>query len=125
VRRVRLGKLYLARIYFTLPGQALYQAQIDCANVATLDNTPFSVIAPAQGSATSSATFGPSASGVAVTSSFGIQPRFMLTPGDTASILSRFHIVPGTGGGLPEATTLTLGAIVAAVARGFRGRRLC
>jgi hypothetical protein len=110
----------------TLPGQPLYKAEVDLAPVpgATLQNSPFSVIAPAGGIASLGASFGPLA-GPAVTSSIGIQLQFTLTPGDTASILSRFDVVPGTGGGLPEPTTITLGAIMAVVAYGFRGRRAC
>jgi hypothetical protein len=107
----------------TLPGQALYQAQVDFATVASLQTDPFSVTAAPGSSATSSATFGPTPSGVPVTSSFGVQLRFMLSPGDTASILSRFDIVPG--GTIPEPTTLILGSIMAIVAYGFRGRRAC
>ncbi len=78
----------------TATGQALYQAQIDLTPVASLQNDPFSVIGPAGGSNTASATFGPTASIIPVNSNIGIQLRFSLTPGDTAAILSRFDVVP-------------------------------
>jgi hypothetical protein len=54
-----------------------------------------------------------------VTSSIGIQLRFMLSPGDTAAILSRFDVVP-----VPEPSTLLLSALglVAIVRVGWRRR---
>ncbi|MGH9218776.1 MAG: hypothetical protein ACRD1W_05720 [Vicinamibacterales bacterium] len=76
-----------------IAGDSLYAAQIDGATVATLQDFPFSLIAPGGGSNTASASFGPLASAVPVTSFIGIQLRFSLTPGDTASILSRFDVV--------------------------------
>jgi hypothetical protein len=106
----------------SLPGQAIYQAQVDFATVASLQNDPYIVAAAPNGSATASATFGPIVSGTAVTSNIGIQLRFMLSPGDTASILSRFDVNPG--GTIPEPTTFVLGSIMAAIAGGFRGRRV-
>jgi|tagenome__1003787_1003787.scaffolds.fasta_scaffold20593866_2 hypothetical protein len=108
----------------SVAGSPIYQAQVDFATVATLQNDPFIVAAVPGGSNTASATFGPTASGVAVTSTIGVQLRFMLSPGDTASILSRFDVIPGgPNGGLPEPTTLTLGGIVAMLGIGLRGRR--
>jgi len=101
-------------------GQALYQALVDSTTVATLQNDPFILAAPIGGSSTASATFGPTPSGIAAGSSIGIQLRFTLSPGDTATILSRFDVNPGTGGGLPEPTTLALGGLMALVAAGFR-----
>jgi hypothetical protein len=95
----------------TVSGQALYQAQIDLTTVASLQSHPFSVTAPVGGSITASASFGPTANGVPVTSSIGIQLRFSLTPGDTAAILSRFDVV------VPEPTSAALiGAALALVA---------
>jgi hypothetical protein len=55
-------------------------------------------------------------SAIPVTSSIGIQLRFTLTPGDTASILSRFDVV------IPEPATMTLGAVAALIAVAL-GRR--
>ena len=72
---------------------ALYQAQIDFATVATLQDVPFSLTAPPGGSNSASASFGPTVSGVPVSSNIGIQLRFSVTPGDTVSILSRFDVV--------------------------------
>jgi hypothetical protein len=69
---------------------AIYQAQIDFVTVATMQNDPFSLTTTT--STASSATFGPIASGVPVTSNMGIQLRFSLTAGDTAAILSRFDV---------------------------------
>jgi hypothetical protein len=77
----------------SVAGQALYQAQIDSATVASLQNDPFSVIAPAGGSNTASDTFGPNVSLIPVNSNIGILLRFSLSPGDTAAILSRFDVV--------------------------------
>ena len=68
----------------------IYQAQIDGVTVATMQNDPFSLTTTQ--STASSATFGPTASAVPVTSNMGIQLRFSLTAGDTASILSRFDV---------------------------------
>jgi hypothetical protein len=85
---------------------SVYQAQIDFATVATLQDNPFSVVAPAGGSNTASATFGPSASAIPVASNIGIQLRFSLTPGDTASILSRFDVEA-----VPEPATAVLVAV--------------
>jgi len=89
----------------------LYQAQIDGVTVATLQDNPFSVIAAAGGSNTASASFGPSLNAIPVTSNIGIQLRFSLTPGDTASILSRFDVVA-----VPEPASVVLVAIALAVA---------
>ena len=103
----------------TVVGQPLYQAQIDFGTVATLQNDPFSVVAPSGGSNTLSATFGPSVSGVPVVTNIGVQLRFMLSPGDTASILSRFDVVP-----VPEPSTIALTSLLAAAVFGIRGRRV-
>jgi hypothetical protein len=78
---------------------AIYQAQIDSSTVATLQNHPFSLIAPAAGLNSATASFGPLPSAIPVNSNIGIQLRFALTAGDTASILSRFDVtaVPEPG----------------------------
>ena len=76
-----------------IAGDSLYAAQIDGATVATLQDFPFSLIAPGGGSNTASASFGPLLNGVPVTNYIGIQLRFSLTPGDSASFLSRFDVV--------------------------------
>jgi hypothetical protein len=110
----------------SVSGQPIYQAQVDFAPVASLQNDPFSVIAAPGDSASASASFGPTVSNVAVGSTIGVQLRFTLSAGDTASILSRFDVIPGgANGGLPEPTTLTLGGIVAVLGMGLRGRRGC
>jgi len=74
----------------SVPGTPIYKAQIDGVTVATMQNDPFSLTTTQ--STASSATFGPIASAVPVTSNMGIQLRFSLTAGDTASILSRFDV---------------------------------
>jgi hypothetical protein len=108
----------------SVAGSAIYQAQVDFAAVQTLQNDPFSVVAVPGGSNTASATFGPTLSNVPVNATIGVQLRFMLSGGDTASILSRFDVIPGgPNGGLPEPTTLTLGGIVMVLGVGLRGRR--
>jgi hypothetical protein len=102
----------------TVPGQPLYQAQIDNVTVHTLQNDPFAVTAPVGGSNTAAATFGPIGNNVPVNTNIGIQLRFTLTPGDTASILSRFDVVPEP----TSAAMVGIGlAVFASVAR--RARR--
>jgi hypothetical protein len=98
----------------------IYAAQIDFTTVATLQNDPFSIVAPARGSASSAATFGPTVNASAVTSNIGIQLRFALSAGDTASILSRFDVEA-----VPEPSTLVLSALglLGTTAVGWRRRR--
>lgn len=102
----------------TVSPTALYQAQIDGTTVATLQNHPFSVVAPAGGSNTLAASFGPTVSNVPVTSNIGIQLRFSLTPGDTAAILSRFDVTE-----IPEpASAALIGIGLALLASNVRRR---
>jgi len=104
-------------------GNPVYLSQIDFNPVVPLQTDPFVVTAPAGGSNTASASFGPVASGIPVTSNIGVQLRFMLSPGDTAAILSRFDVNP-----IPEPGTFALcgGALVLAAGTFSRrlGRRL-
>jgi len=103
----------------TVTGLPIYQAQIDFVTVASLQNDPFSVSAPVATSNTASASFGPGVNGIPVTSNIGIQLRFVLTPGDTASILSRFDVVD-----VPEPGSLALiGLGLALMTRIVRPRR--
>jgi hypothetical protein len=82
----------------------IYSAQIDFTPVATLQNHPFSLIAPVAGVNSATDSFGPFPSAVPVTSNIAIQLRFSLSGGnDTASILSRFDVNP-----VPEPASLTL-----------------
>ncbi len=105
----------------SVTGFPVYSAQIDFATVATLQNDPFSVVAPPAGSASSPASFGPSINAVPVTSNIGIMLRFSLTAGDTASILSRFDVVA-----IPEPASFTLLLVAALVAVGFgRSSNIC
>ncbi|HMO86193.1 MAG TPA: hypothetical protein PKC18_14855 [Lacipirellulaceae bacterium] len=83
----------------SMPGFPIYAAVVDFLPVvATLQNDPFTLTAPVGMSAGSNASFGPQPSGVPVTNNIGIQLRFTLTAGDTASILSRFDVVPEPSG---------------------------
>jgi hypothetical protein len=101
----------------SIVGQPVYLSQIDFNPVQALQNDPFSVVAPAGGSNTAAASFGPSLSGIPVTSNIGIQLRFSLTAGDTASILSRFDVNQ-----VPEPTGLVCCGLMVAYVSGF-GRR--
>ena len=110
----------------TVSPTALYQAQIDGFTVATLQNHPFSVSAPIGGSNTAFASFGPLLSAIPVSSSIGIQLRFSLTPGDTASFLSRFDVVEPVVNRVPDAAssaalvTIAVPFVVAMTARSRR-----
>ena len=88
----------------------IYQAQIDGVTVATMQNDPFSLTTTQ--STASSATFGPTVNAVPVNTNIGIQLRFSLTPGDTASILSRFDVTvipePGSVAAACVGTTLVV-----------------
>lgn len=95
----------------TVAGFPIYAAQIDFVTVATLLDDPTSVtmlVGGPPGSA--SDLFGPVVSAVAVTSNIGIQVRFSLTAGDTATILSRFDVVA-----IPEPATVGLLLLAATV----------
>ena len=85
-------------------GGSIYSALIDGVVVHTLQDDPFSVVAPAGGVNNALASFGPDANGTAVIQDIGITLIFELSPGDTASILSRFDVVP-------EPATLSLLAL--------------
>lgn len=89
-----------------VPGGAIYKALIDGLTVATMQEDVFLVTAPAQSVANALETFGPTPNGIAVNSFIGITLTFTLTPGDTASILSRFDVVE-----IPEPASLALLAI--------------
>ena len=96
---------------------AIYQAQIDGVTVATLQNHPFGLSTTQSTSA--SATFGPTANAVPVTSNIGIQLRFSLTAGDTASILSRFDVTE-----IPEpASAVACAGTMLVVSGAFARRR--
>lgn len=107
----------VATVPLPVPGSPIYAAQIDFGTVATLQNHPFSVVAPPAASASSPAAFGPMVNAVPVTSNIGIQLRFSLSAGDTASILSRFDVVA-----IPEPASVGL-SIVGLLAAGFGCRR--
>ncbi|MCC6682366.1 MAG: PEP-CTERM sorting domain-containing protein [Phycisphaeraceae bacterium] len=87
----------------SVAGFSIYSAQIDFATVATLQDHPFTLIAASGGSNSSPASFGPNVNAIAVTSNIGIQLRFSITAGDTASILSRFDVVD-----IPEPASMML-----------------
>jgi hypothetical protein len=94
----------------------IYRAQIDGSTVATLQDPAFSVSVPPGVLNNASASFGPSANLVPVTSDIGILLRFSLTPGDTATIISRFDVVP-------EPTSLGLGFLALLAGVVISGRR--
>ena len=69
-----------------------------------------------------SASFGPLLNGVPVTSYIGIQLRFSLTPGDSASFLSRFDVVESVPDVSSSATLVAI-ALPFVVAMTSRSRR--
>jgi hypothetical protein len=103
----------------TVSGQPIYKAQIDFNPVAggTLQNDPFSITTST--SSAQSASFGPTLSAIPVNSNIGIAVTFQLTPGDTASILSRFNVVSP----VPEPSSLVLAGLAAAFGFVVIGRR--
>jgi len=80
---------------------SIYNAQIDGAVVRTLQDYDFELTAPALGANSAEDFFALEANGVAVTQDIGITLNFTLTPGDMASFLARFDVIP-------EPATLTL-----------------
>ena len=87
------------------PGIAVYQAQIDGVTVGTLFDDPFSLSAAPMGVNQIGTTFGWNPSNIAINTSMGIVHTFTLTPGDSASFLSRFDVV------VPEPATVALLAL--------------
>jgi hypothetical protein len=93
----------------TSGGTAIYTALIDGASVATLHpaGAPFPLTAgPFLSGSLAPADFGtpiPSAPGPALTTDMGIQLKFTLSPGDTASLTSVFVVEP-----VPEPSTVVL-----------------
>jgi len=102
----------------TAPGFPIYSAQIDFTEVQTLQDDPFSVVAPTAGSNSSAASFGPLVNNVPVGANIGIQLRFSLTAGDTAAILSRFDVTE-----IPEPTTLGMASVALLSTLVMRRRR--
>jgi hypothetical protein len=84
---------------------AVYQSIIDGATVGTLLNDPFSLTAPPMGVNSINATYGWNASNIPINMYMGITHTFTLTPGDSASFLSRFDVI------VPEPATLSLLAL--------------
>lgn len=87
----------------TVAGFPIYTAEIDFVGVETLLDAPFTLNAPATGSNNATDSFGFQVSNVPVNASIGIQLRFQLSPGDTATVISRFDVVE-----IPEPTTCLL-----------------
>lgn len=75
-------------------GGSIYEAIIDGFTVATMQDSPFSVVAPVAGVNNALDDFGPDPNAVAVGAFIAIKLSFTLSPGDTASILSRFDVIP-------------------------------
>jgi hypothetical protein len=94
---------------------AVYIARLDGASVQTLFNDPYSLsCATAFCSTTQNASFGPTA-GPGVTTNMGIDIRFTLSPGDSATITSVFDIVSAPEPG--AAALLALGLLGLALRR--------
>jgi hypothetical protein len=102
----------------TVVGVPIYRAKIDNTSiVGTLQNHPFSVsVPPAGGSAASTANFGPVGNAVPVNSSINIELNFTITPGDTATLISRFDVF------VPEPTSFGLIASALAFMAAVRRR---
>lgn len=83
-----------------VPGLSIYSALIDGSTVQTLQGDPFSLSATAPFVANDTQSFANVAWGADVNSSIGITLQFTLSPGDTATILSEFEVIPepATGG---------------------------
>ena len=73
-------------------GGSIYSALIDGSTVKTLQPYPFTLSTP-QDAVSASDAFGWEAS-VPVTSDMGITISFTLSPGDTATVISDFEIIP-------------------------------
>ena len=87
----------------SVAGVSIYTAMIDFAAVRTLQDAPFMLTTP-QDAVSASDAFGYDLSNIAVNSSIGIQLRFSLSPGDTATIVSDFEVVDV----IPEPGTMAL-----------------
>lgn len=75
-------------------GGSIYEAIIDGFTVATMQDDPFSVVAPVAGVNNALDDFGPSLNALGVGAFIAIKLTFTLTAGDTAAILSRFDVIP-------------------------------
>ena len=82
---------------------SIYSALIDGSVVQTLQDDPFSLVAPSGQINQAGAFFGPTA-GPAVTTGIGIDFSVSITPDDIVSMLGRFEVVP-------EPATLSLLAL--------------
>jgi len=96
-------------------GGAIYNALIDDNVVATMQEYDFSLSADPGDVNSSHSSFGWQSSNIPVTQSIGIRLDFTLSAGDTASILSRFDVVP-------EPATICLLGLGAALLRTRRRR---
>ncbi len=81
---------------------AVYQSIIDGATVGTLLNDPFTLVAGPMGINQIGTTYGWNPSNVPINMFMGITHTFTLTPGDSASFLSRFDVI------VPEPAALSL-----------------
>lgn len=84
---------------------AVYQSIIDGATVGTLLNDPFTLVAAPMSVNQIGATYGWNPSNVPINMFMGITHTFTLTPGDSASFLSRFDVI------VPEPAALSLLAL--------------
>ena len=91
----------------TTPGFPIYQSKIDGGVVDSLVNDPFSHTVAFGTGVVGPANFGPIIDGTSVGASIGIDHRFNLTAGDSATITSRFEI----NSAIPEPASMALLAI--------------
>lgn len=76
-----------------LAADSVYSGQIDGVTVATLQDFPFTLVAPVDGTDGASDSFGPDPNAIPVTTSIAARVRFELSPGDSATASGRFEVV--------------------------------
>jgi hypothetical protein len=95
----------------TVAGLSMYNAEIDTNVVRTLVGDPTSAVAAPYDVNSINASFALETNNIAVNNTMGITVNFSLTPGDTASFLTRFDVI------IPEPATIALLGLGAVILR--------